>query len=84
MLLRGPTPEDIDPRTDEDRELYALMGQVGRTITQLRPAGMTDFDGHRVDTLAEGMVIEAGTLVRVIDVRGHRVVVRQLEEDERR
>ena len=82
MLLDGPTPEEIYPLDQRDYELSRLVGRVGRTITQLRPAGMTDFDGRRVDTIAEGMIIEAGTLVRVVDFKGHRVIVRKVEDDE--
>ena len=82
MLLDRPTPEEIDPHDQRDYELSRLVGRVGRTITQLRPSGMTDFDGRRVDTIAEGMIIEADTLVRVVDVKGHRVIVRMVEDDE--
>ena len=81
MLLDRPTPEEIDPHDQRDYELSRLVGRVGRTITQLRPSGMTDFDGRRVDTIAEGMIIEAGTLVRVVDVKGRRVIVRMVEDD---
>ena len=81
MTLQCPTPEDIDPHTDRDRQLFALLGRVGRTITQLRPAGITDFDGRRVDTMAEGRMVEPNTLVRVIEVRGQRVLVREIQED---
>jgi membrane-bound ClpP family serine protease len=79
MMLARPTPEDIDATNDTDRLLNSLVGKVGRTLTQLRPAGMTDFDGRRVDTVAEGMIIEQGELVRVLEVHGRRVVVRKLE-----
>ncbi len=81
MLLARPSPEDIDPTSDVDRHLHSLVGKVGRTLTQLRPAGMTEFDGRRVDTVAEGMIIEQGELVRVLDVQGRRVVVRKIEAD---
>jgi len=40
-----------------------------------------DFNGRRVDTIAEGMMVEPETWVKVIAVRGHRVIVRQLEEE---
>ena len=71
-----------DDEAVEDRPppgLEGLVGRVGRTITPLRPSGLTDFDGRRIDTLAEGFLIEPGTLVRVVSVRGNRVTVRPVE-----
>jgi membrane-bound serine protease (ClpP class) len=60
-------------------ELEGLRGRYGRTLSALRPSGVTDFDGQRVDTLSEGGFIEAGKWVRCVDVRAGRVVVREIE-----
>lgn len=60
----------------------SLLGQVGRTVTPLRPAGATEFAGRRVDTVAEGVMIDRGELVKVVDVQGNRVVVRKVERKE--
>jgi membrane-bound serine protease (ClpP class) len=60
-------------------ELEQLRGHLGRTISPLRPSGVTEFDGRRVDTLSEGPLIEAGKWVRCIDVRAGKVIVRQVE-----
>jgi membrane-bound ClpP family serine protease len=60
-------------------ELEQLRGRHGRTISPLRPAGVTEFDGRRIDTLSEGPLIEAGRWVRCIDVRAGKVIVRQVE-----
>jgi membrane-bound ClpP family serine protease len=49
MLLSAPSPKDIDPRDSRDLELVSLIGQVGRTITPLRPSGMTEIAGRRVE-----------------------------------
>ncbi len=63
-----------------NQELEQLKGRIGRTLSALRPAGMVDFDGRRIDTVTEGMMVEAGQLVRCIDVRAGRVVVRPIEK----
>jgi membrane-bound serine protease (ClpP class) len=60
-------------------ELEQLRGHHGRTISSLRPAGVTDFDGRRVDTMSEGPLIEAGKWVRCIDVRAGKVIVREVD-----
>jgi membrane-bound ClpP family serine protease len=45
----------------------------------LRPAGITEFDGRRVDTMSDGPLIEAGKWVRCIDVHAGKVIVRQVD-----
>ncbi|HTU21695.1 MAG TPA: NfeD family protein [Gemmataceae bacterium] len=63
-----------------NQELEQLKGRIGRALSALRPAGMVDFDGRRVDTITEGMMVEAGQMVRCIDVRAGKVVVRPIEK----
>ncbi|HEY7327902.1 MAG TPA: hypothetical protein VH592_09695 [Gemmataceae bacterium] len=63
-----------------NQELENLKGRIGRALSALRPAGMVDFDGRRVDTITEGMMVESGQLVRCIDVRAGKVVVRPIEK----
>ncbi len=58
----------------DDRDL-ALVGREGVVEAVLRPAGMARIDGRRVDVVSRGEMIEAGERVRVVDVRGNRVVV---------
>ncbi len=63
-----------------NQELELLKGRIGRALSALRPAGVVDFDGRRVDTLTEGMMVEAGQMVRCIDVRAGKVIVRPVEK----
>ncbi|MCA8949377.1 MAG: hypothetical protein KDE27_07730 [Planctomycetes bacterium] len=58
-----------------DERLTALVGRTGVAATTLRPTGAMTIDGDRVDVVTEGDFLEAGTNVRVIYVRGNRVVV---------
>jgi membrane-bound serine protease (ClpP class) len=60
-------------------ELASLKGHYGKTISALRPAGVVDFDGRRVDSLSEGMMIEPGQWVRCVDVQAGKVIVRPAE-----
>lgn len=59
-------------------ELEQLRGRYGKTVSSLRPAGTTVFDGRRVDTISEGDMIGPGQWVRCIDVKAGRVIVRQV------
>ena len=54
------------------------LGRRGRTSSPLRPAGIADIEGVRVDVVSEGDLIEPGTPVEVTRVDGNRIVVRQI------
>jgi membrane-bound ClpP family serine protease len=60
-------------------ELEQLRGRYGKTVSSLRPSGITEFDGRRVDTLSEGDMIGPGQWVRCIDVKDGRVIVRHVD-----
>jgi membrane-bound serine protease (ClpP class) len=60
-------------------ELDMLKGRIGKATSPLRPAGVVDFDGRRVDCLSEGMLIEADTWVRCVAVKAGKVVVRPID-----
>jgi hypothetical protein len=76
-----PVSEEVLPDNDRRRNLQALVGRVGRSKSLMLPSGVGELDGRTVDALSEGMAIEAGQLVRVIEVRGNRVVVRPAGEE---
>lgn len=58
-----------------DAQLNELLGAVGTADTTLRPAGQATINGQRVDVVTDGVFVEAGENVRVIEVEGVRVVV---------
>lgn len=55
-----------------------LVGQVGKALTDLRPAGTALFGEERVDVTADGSWIPAGSEIRVIRSDGYRHVVREV------
>ncbi len=61
-----------------DQSYLGLLGHSGRAVGALRPAGIADFSGRRVDVVTEGDFVEAGSLVKVILVDGNRVVVKKI------
>ena len=54
-----------------------LLGSKGRAMSPLRPAGIAEIDGRRVDVVSEGELIDAGQIIEVTRVDGNRIVVRQ-------
>lgn len=59
--------------------LQALLGRVGQTTADLRPAGTAQFDEELIDVVSDGTYIKSGTWVVVSEVEGNRVVVHQTE-----
>lgn len=53
------------------------LGRRGTALSPLRPAGVAEIDGARVDVVSEGGFIEAGAVIEVTRVDGNRIVVRQ-------
>src|SRR5919197_4720608 len=80
FFLTGPEEDETVTTMTVNLELEQLRGRYGRTVSALRPAGVTDFDGRRVDTLSEGAMVEPGQWVRCIDVKAGRVIVRQADK----
>ena len=62
----------------------ALLGRSGHALSPLRPAGIADIGGARVDVVSEGEFIEPGAAVHVVRVDGNRVVVRRAAGSEER
>ena len=64
-----------------DTSLRDLLGRHGVAQTPLRPAGLVDVEGQRVDAVSDGSFLEAGTPVTLVHVEGNRVVVTSREDD---
>lgn len=81
-LVRGTLilkPEPIPEPDVEKGDLRLLLGRIGVCRTPLRPGGIVDFEGQRVDVVTEGEFAEKGARVECLEVVGTRVVVRPLE-----
>ncbi len=65
--------------TSAQMQYKDLVGQEGVALTSLRPAGMARFGEKKVDVVSEGEVIDPDSRVRVVEVKGNRVVVRAVK-----
>ena len=61
-------------------DMQVLIGKRGRTTSVLRPAGIGDFDGVRLNVVTEGGFIERDTPIEIVSVDGTRIVVKPLNE----
>lgn len=73
-------PEEDDSLVQLPAHLEQLRGRYGKTVSALRPSGMTEFDSKRVDAMSEGQMIDPGVWVKCIDVRAGQVIVRQIDK----
>lgn len=61
-------------RESEDRARY--LGRVGVASTPLRPTGVAEVDGVRIEVVTEGDFIAAGSRIRVVAMDRRRYFVR--------
>ncbi len=57
---------------------HGLLGQRGRTLTPLRPAGTLVIGEERYDVISEGGFIAANVLVEVVELEGSKIIVREI------
>ncbi len=82
LTLKPPVAVEGAVVVDADSE--ALMpgwqrvsvGEVGRTLSPLRPSGKMQIDEYTVDVVTEGDFVESGSEVKVIGKQGAKVIVR--------
>ena len=60
------------------QDLAVIMDKEGTATSVLRPTGIADFEGVRLNVSSEGDFIPAGTKVRIVKVEGAKILVRAL------
>ncbi|MFA9455852.1 nodulation protein NfeD [Halalkalibacter sp. AB-rgal2] len=75
MVLTDSTSNEKGYITNETRK--DLVGQIGETLTPLRPAGSAVFENERLDVVTEGGYIEQGSKIEIVYTAGSRIVVRE-------
>ena len=78
MILASNERRDEGYSAASDK-LDELLGTSGVAVSVLRPAGVADFDGLRMDVVTEGEFVENGQPIKVIRVDGNRVVVERVQ-----
>lgn len=73
-LVLHETATDAGSISENDLKYY--LHKTGETTTVLRPAGMGEFDGVKLNIVSDGEFIAAGEKVQVIAVEGNRIVVK--------
>lgn len=61
---------------NQSEDMKVLIGRTGVAKSMLRPSGIGDFDGVRLNVVTEGGFIESGAKIRIVNVDGNRILVR--------
>ncbi len=78
LVLSAAARKEAGYSSAED--LSSFLGRTGVAVTRLRPSGVADFDGVRLDVVSDGEFIDKGTPLVISKVEGNRIVVVAREE----
>lgn len=81
VLLEPPTRPQGDAIPDTE-DLNEMLGKIGKVITPLRPVGMVEFGGRRLECVAESGYVDNGNNVEVIKVESTQLTVRLKDNDQ--
>lgn len=74
FILATSLQSEPEARPGEHRARY--LGREGIAVTPLRPVGIVEIDGERIEAVTEGQYIAAGSRVRVVAMDRRRYFVR--------
>ncbi len=69
--------EDTDGKLLSAEDMQLFLGKTGKSQTVLRPVGIAEFDGVRLNVVTEGDYIQVDEAVHIVRVEGSRIVVRK-------
>ncbi|MFP3908156.1 MAG: NfeD family protein, partial [Acidimicrobiales bacterium] len=70
---------DVEADGGSPAATSSLVGRTGTALSDLRPSGVADLDGERVDVVTAGDYVRRGEPIEVIVDEGYRRVVRRID-----
>jgi len=61
------------------RDLKRLNGKKGIAISPLRPSGIAEVNGKKINVLTRGEYVDANTKIKIISVEGNKIVVEAID-----
>jgi membrane-bound ClpP family serine protease len=81
-IIGTPTEEEVEKQRiaeEEDKKRRdSMIGAEGVVLQDLRPIGVVEVNGRRYDARAESRFIQTGARIRVVQVEGMELKVRQV------
>ena len=81
-VMLTPSEREQGDAIPDTAELKDLLGAEGLVLTPLRPVGMCNFSGRRVECVAEGGYVDKDKKVKVIEVESTQLTVSLIEGEE--
>lgn len=79
MVLKPPMEEaDADPLSLSNSGPVSLLGAIGVAVTHLRPSGKAQFGEQFLDVMADSSYVPPGVRVKVVEIDGQRVLVKEV------
>ena len=76
----APSERQKGDAVPDSQQLQDMVGAVGTVISKMRPVGMCDFDGKRLECVAESGYIDKRKKVEIIHVQATQLTVRLIEK----
>ncbi|MFC5270820.1 NfeD family protein [Adhaeribacter terreus] len=67
-------------RVNEDNQLEVKIGEVGKTLSSLRPSGTGFFHETQIEVTTTGEFIPTGTSIRIVKVEPNKITVERAEQ----
>ena len=61
------------------KDLKRFIGKEGVTITPLRPSGIAEVSGRKLDVITQGEYIISNSKIKIISVEGNKIVVEAID-----
>ena len=84
IVVEGPYLNTTlkDSHADSIEAEKAKVGDIGVTMTFLRPSGKVKIKDEVFDGITQGEFMEKGTPVKISEIKGNRIIVSRIPEDE--
>lgn len=83
LILAEALKRDGPADEAENDSRSRWLGEIGTAVTPLRPTGIVEVGGERLEVLTEGAFISAGSRVKVVAMDRRRYFVRLADEEQK-
>ena len=81
VLLKRQGEDDVKLKGEHYDEQQELVGKTGYARSKMLPSGQVMIDGQKYDAVSEGLPVEQGDRIQVVDVRMFKIFVRKIDDD---